>query len=787
MKRTFKNNNGSTLILVIIAISFIVILSTLILSLTVTNLQISQVNYDSIDNFNKTENVMNELHSGLEKLSSDCMYKAYDYLLLHYSEIAQDPDKSLKGEFDAKYIQALVKELTGETYDSSVAAYYYLPQLMKSFLITVSNPNDVFLYNDTDRSTNLLTIKLDTSDESKTNYVILKNIKVKYINSIGYETSITTDIKLDVPNLNFNTFNIYPEFTKYTLIADQGLQAQGASGMNIDGNIYTGADGIKVDGSNVITPDANSSTGYNLRINGNYMITRGDISVFNYAKLFIGNASPMNIWAENITTGGNSSDETSYLNINGNIKVADDLMLKARNSQVIIKGNYHGFNYNKTNNVDGDITDPVDSKYSSSILINGINSSLDMSGVNSLIVKGRAFISRQSEKDSAAGTGGSSDIMTGESVAVKSNQAAYLVPNTYIWCGHNPITQAELTAKPSGTSEVDLSTAPDDLKSLLTLRGYTEYYYQISGMTIKYYYFEFKDQQSANTYFRNYVSDSSGKAELEKNADPYLVDTGIGIHLSANLLSVANALTFYTGTHSTLHNPSLGILDNTNENLKAMLKDSIKTAYEYKSLQLSLQPVSNHMAGTDFRLEKTESPLFQTLMKFKGKDTPEPSDDKSKIEEEAFMGNSFGFLDKNGMKIKTIPFTIGSDSCSVTIVYNPGNTFSLLRDMDTNNKGILVATGDVKVDKDYEGLVISGGTIFMMNNNITMKANPSLVQQIFSYALQMEGSVWSSDPSKKFTQYFSAYYNSSSENTENIERVDISRYITYENWSKNAD
>lgn len=781
MRRLIRNNNGSTLILVIIVISFVVILSSLILSLTVTNIQLNQVDYGSADNFNKTENVMNELHTGLEKLSSNCMYESYNYLLLHYSEIAQDPNKSFKGEFDTIYIQALVKELTGETYNPSTAAYYYLPQLMKSFLITVSNPDDVFLYNNMDRSTNLLKVNLDTSNVSKINSVLLKNIKVKYINNMGYETSITTDIKLEAPNLNFNSVNIYPEFTKYALIADQGLQAQGATGMNIDGNLYTGVEGIKVDGSNVITPNSNTPTGYNLRINGNNLITRGDISVIHYAKLFIGTTSPMNIWAENITTNDNLSDETPYLNINGNIKVADDLMLKSKNSQVIIKGTYHGFNYNKTNNIDDDATDPVDS---SSILINGLNSSLDMSGVNSLIIKGRAFISRQSEN---AGTGGSNDIMTGESVAVKSDQAAYLVPNTYIWCGHNPITQAELASKPADTSEVDFSSAPADLKNLLTAKGYTEYYYQLSGMTIKYYYLEFKDQQSANTYFSKYAGNTAEKAELEKNADNYLVNTGIGVRLSSNLLSVANALTFDNGNHSTLHNPTFGKLDNTNENLKTMLKDSIKTAFEYKALQLSLQPMSSNLSGTNFRLDKYKLPLFHTLMKFKGKDTPETSDDISKIEEEASIGNSFGFIDKSGMKIKTIPLTIGSDHCSVCIVHNPGITFSMLQDMDINNKGILVATGDVKVDKDYEGLIISGGTISMVNNNTILKANPSLVQQIFSYALQMERTSWSSDSTKKFTQYFSAYDDEASENTVNIDQVDISKYITYENWCKNAD
>lgn len=788
MRRFIRNNNGSTLLLVIIAMCFIVILSTLILSLTVTNIAMKQVDYESKENFNQTENVINELHTGLEKVSSDSMYQAYNYLLLHYSEIAQDTSKSFKNEFDTQYIKALVKELTGVTYDPTVITpYYYLPEKLKSYLITASNPDDVILYTNTDKTTNTIKINLDITDSKQINSVIVKNIKVKYIDSHGYETTITTDIKLESPDLNFDKVSVYPEFTKYALIADKKLLVQGGIGMNIIGNIYTGSEGIQVDATNVTTPDISTPTGYNLNINGNTLISRGDITVSNYGKLFIGNASTMNIWAENIATGNNTSDYTSYLNINGNVKVADDLMLKAKNSQVIISGNYQGFNFNKTNTIDGDASDRVDSKYSSAILMNGLNSSLDMSAVTSLIVKGRAFISRQSEKDSAVGSGGGNDIMTGESVALKSNQTAYFVPNEYIWCSHNPTTKAELDTMSPGTKEVDLSTAPVSLKNLLTVRGYTEYYYQLSGMTIKYYYLEFKDQQSANTYFSNYVDDSVNKTYLDKNAKNYLVVTGIGVKLSSNLLAAANALTFHNGSTSTIRKPTLGQLSNSNANLSVMLNDSIKTAYEYKALQLGLLPTTNLTVGSGFRFDKNDAPLFQTLIKYNGKETPDPSDDISMIEKEASIGTADGFQDMGGIKVKSIPVTIGSDSCFVDIVYNPGSVFSINSYMGLNPKGILVATGDVNVNTNFEGMIICGGKIMMSNNDVTVKSNPTMVQKIFSYALTMEHTSWLNDSTKKFTHYFNEYSDEAAGKAENIDQVDISQYITYENWAKNAE
>lgn len=788
MKRLIKNNNGSTLLLVIIAMAFIGILGSLILSLTMTNIQMKQVDFQAKVNFNETETVLHELQTGLEKLSSECMYKAYNYLLLHYSDITKDSTKSLKSEFDTQYINALVKQLSGSDYNPlALTPYYYMPSLLKSYLITSTNPDDAVLYDDADRTTNFLKVNLDTTNVESINSVVLKAVKIKYLDSAtGYETFITTDINLESPNLNFDSASIYPEFTKYALIADKQVNAQNGTGMSINGNIYAGDGGILVDATNVTTPDPSNPNGFNLKINGSTLITRGDITSTNYAKLFIGNESTMNIWAENIVTLNNISAYSTYLNIKGNIKVADDLMLKAKNSQVVISGNYHGFNFNRTNTIDEDTTNRVDSKYSSAIFINGLNSSLDMSGVNNLIVKGRAFVSRKSEITSGVGSGGSNDIMTGESVAVKSNQTAYFVPNEYIWCGHNPITQTELDAKPVGTNEIDFSTAPADLRNLLTLKGYTEYYYQISGMTIKYYYLEFKDQESANTYFSNYASIASNKAKLENNAKNYLVDTGIGVKLSPNLLLAANALTFDTGSNSNLHKPTLGKLDDSNNNLKVMLNDSIRTAYEYRALQLGLIPTST-LPAADFRLMKAEHPLFKTILKHKDNGTIDVSDDYSVISEEANIGTSKGFIDAGGLKRKEIPITIGSNTYHIFMVDNPGAAFLLSTNIGLHNKGIIVATGDVVVNANYEGMIIAGGTIHMASNSVSVTSNPSLVQEIFSNALQMERTSWSSDATKRFTHYFTEYSNESAGVAENIDQVDISSYITYENWKKNLE
>ncbi len=814
MRQFGKNNKGSNLLLVIIAILFIGILGSLILALTMTNIRMKQVDYQAKENFYQTETVINELQAGLEGISSQCMYEAYDYLLLHYSEILQNPSTSLKAEFDRHYIENLVPALCGSSvsYDPLGGTYYYQPSRLKSFLNSNLQPkkDSIILYPDTPyldpaKNTNILAVSLDTADPDKVSSVTLKNVKVSFVDTQGFETRITTDIKLEVPSLNFEYAGIYPEFTKYAIIADEQLLTEGGTGMRIDGNIYAGIGGIEVNATNVTVPDINNAAnGYNLKITGDTLITRGDLTVKDDAKLFIGdsaNLKKVSIWAENIKTTGNSAGvQSSYLNINGNCMVSDDLMLGAKRSDVIISGSYFGYSYSKTNTKIDDnnkIKTEVNSNYSSAILINGINSSLNMIDVKSLMLAGRAFISRKNE----AGKTVVDDIMTGESISVKSNQLAYLVPDEYLpWLGHNPVMRSEVDALPSGAKTVDIPVVPGTISDLLTAAQFVEYHYLMGGtVPMVYYYLEFKNQACANQYFREYYSHGENQAKIKENAESYLY--GDGIRLSGALLLSANALkTSADGLVLTG-----GVLANPDLPHESLLRDSIRSAKEYKSRQLCLVPVSAAGNAGDFRLDKASSPLFQTIISQYDNGTPAvPGDDMSVIEWETRDDGAAavnGFAKYNGNYFKRVPIDINRDNTindldySVYIIRNDSkiNASDIITATSGPDlqKGIIIATGDIDFDKSYKGLIISDKTIKLMSNGISIGSSPEIVQDIFSYALEKETLApveggWLGLDAKRFTHYFADYSKVDTNEAENIDQVDISRYITYENWKKNV-
>ena len=79
---------------------------------------------------------------------------------------------------------------------------------------------------------------------------------------------------------------------------------------------------------------------------------------------------------------------------------------------------------------------------SSAITINGKSTTLDMSGLERLLLAGKNYIASKALSTSRA-SGNSTDVLTGESVTVKGTQLAYLVPDSLLGTAqkdyHNPM------------------------------------------------------------------------------------------------------------------------------------------------------------------------------------------------------------------------------------------------------------------------------------------------------------------------------------------------------------
>ena len=209
------------------------------------------------------------------------------------------------------------------------------------------------------------------------------------------------------------------------------------------------------------------------------VIVPGTIAVMDTAELTIFGSQGVSpeVWTDNVVLGGKSDIDTtgayngSQLYVSGNLYVRDDTEINARGSKFTLMGSYFGYG-NSTSKDSRVFVPTVDlinfavttTTYegttavtttenrghynSSSIVINGESSTLDLSKASSLYLAGRAYIELSKKVDSSASTetvytetysfepvytttdnktNYIRDYKTGESISVKSNQLMYNV------------------------------------------------------------------------------------------------------------------------------------------------------------------------------------------------------------------------------------------------------------------------------------------------------------------------------------------------------------------------
>ena len=191
---------------------------------------------------------------------------------------------------------------------------------------------------------------------------------------------------------------------------------------------------------------------------------------------------------------------------------------------------------------------------------------------------------------------------------------------------------------------------------------------------------------------------------------------------------------------------------------------SAKLAIKYKALQLSLKDSDPSISAANVRItkstgeiDKNQSPLIDTLI-----DCAAMS---------AAVDNHKSGTDEYYIAYKE-PISGSTDNTGVVLAKN---TSSLNTNTIGISQGLIVATGDVYVTKNFRGLIISGGKI-TFGSGVTVTSDKMLVADLFKKDME------SSSPA--FSQFFKEC--SVGSVTDHISgNVDINTYLTYENWKKN--
>lgn len=773
IKRIKNDNRGSAIVLVIVALAMVGILAVTIMWMSMTNYNMKATDKGNKQGFYTSETVLEQIKAGLEEDASWAAARAYAYILTKDYSATSMADRDY--EFKKEYQNYFVKKVA----DSTDTSKYNLSHL-HAFIDPAAGVQLGSV------SAGTLTIKQLSSTSGckfvhsySSDLMKLEGIHLEYtdVDSVGgeYVSKIDTDIIIMVPDVSFTQTAILPNVFEYALIADTEItNTIVGAGDAINGNFYAGDKGI-----NLLN---------NLTVSGaNMMISKGDVKIGTdplskpYTKLVLrGEPGGANseLWANDITLGKGTEFNANKIDA----YIADDLSLSGKKAKVVMTGSGSYYGYGNSDS---------EAAKSSALVINGIGSEVDMDSLSKVVLLGRTFISVPSV-DAVTLSANTKDFAMGESLAVKGEQVAFLVPDiclSYVDTisndvvpMSNPYIKSLYPADKDGDGtpdhriEVNLSS----LSSYVSMNGFSPVY--PAGSDLAYIYMQMSGDR-ANEYYKTYY-----KNNLDKLDNYFLVYAGTGkIELPAgsNVSADANFLTALKDDSTVV---SGNIVKNKNSQLyianlesgvDAGRSDEMNNEYTTKKEYLCAKLVKQGLSPTELA-----NKLYDNLI---------------------LSDNVISLIDLNDRVNHTrVDFTAnsgGSDYKAVFAKNDPtANTPFPYNDPSIK---VLVVDGDVEVNADFTGLMIASGTVKINGGHtITSIVNADTTQmQALKDVLQKKETKWykpslsagaiETEEERSALQYFrdgSGYdldgLQNNGSSTVSNNSVDFAEIVKFNNWVK---
>lgn len=739
----------------------VMIMVTLLLTMALVNFRMKSTNLGSQKNFYTAEMALEEIRLGLADDLGEAMSVAYIDTVQKYNELdAQEREAN----FRAILLQQL-KTAIGYQEDGS-----YSLEHLSSFLKTTEYNEETGVGAQLDSEGNHVNI----TEEG----VTLKNIALSFWGEKGYVTEIKTDMKLEYPAINFAQSSQMPDLTQYALVASNHLEVADGISLQIQGNAYLGANATDISQAFVtVLPNANS--------NERGLLISGDrIKVEAASNLKI---SDMELWANRLVV-----DSSSLKAQNVAVYLKDDFVLSnslLSSTKAVVDGEFYGYGSIETAALaDAVATDEEQreeiqknpANYSSSIIINGIRSSLDLSGLDVMKISGNSYINGTEYQETYQNYGmNEQDVMMGESLSIRSDQLAYLVPAECIAPdaengGTNPMPITQYSALQTELMKtygeggadylVDLDCQTKKYGTSLKNAGVDGWQIeaqQVSGIgSLVYVFLKFDSISHANAFFRNYY-DQSEQAKLGQILNLY---DGEGIRLPQEVLNeTANSNFYFNGNVLASDTASLYVPDTlrntTAEQLDSLRAEEIEEQDIYAALNIKLRKEYEDLTETEKGNTVYEN-LVKSLVSAENADYT------------IGVGSVRSFTKDTGETaiVANGDFVLNTQN-TATIVNKPNATIS-----------VVIASGDITVEQDFTGMLIAGGTIYVKNS-----AKISADAQSAKLALTAKDSngIYASDYLVNGECYRLGKDVSESEvNATDTGIVSTADYVTYENWSR---
>lgn len=671
----FKNNKGSALMTVVCIMALLSIIGSMLLVKTTNNRDLKEQEKKAQDAFYKADSSSMEFASALDSIAQDAIKKAFSDLMISYTKY---PDTAARGaRFGLVFTDYLKNKLTEGT---------TAEEILKNALGVTAL--DVTVNFDSSK----VTTDASVMAGKMTDKIILHDVLFSYKDADGHVTKVTTDINIDakIPNIERGMLaGTCAEFYDFALITGGKLynKQKSTNTQKITGNVFVEKDLSLGFGSSKISFEKCDK----FLVKGNIDL-KGSVDVtFNNSD--ITSANGKGIWAKNIQL-----DASKLTGTKTSFYVSDDLVLSGKNTVFTSNGEeYVGYS--------GGSADETSEK-SSAITINYAKDiTLDLSAMNSLILRGSSYIQ---DKVWAKGSSDASNllgILQGESVAYKDMQAMYLVPSECSPFGQNPVlldmynehgafTQDEL----DNILNFDLNEIYESSHHYLSAyldadKPFVTRYVILDGGSTEfvYLYLNFQNATAANQFYVDYLSTKRGLKIKEQIMN--LNDTGKSkIALAKNNYTLANMFEFNKNDDNVITT-----IGSDASNFSVMSNKSRTTAQQYTGL------------FSFFRLD------YNTTI-------PDGYDVISEAVLSDTITNNLTALGETSLDRKV---TCKGGDC--WFVVRSGNTKTSNLSTYNGKKGIILIDGDVEFDNGFkfEGLILSRGNADI--NNMEIQANKDVV------------------------------------------------------------
>ncbi len=822
-------NKGSAMVVVIIAMAFIGILASVLMYMSLLNYQMKVNNLKAKDNFYSAETVLDEIRVGMQEDVSASIGDAYQNILLNYATSTMDEKQvQLRYEFLSKMQESYGIEQSANVYVPDI----YTPVKMLSFLsdevaertrLTVTyaiddthqveygmhreadgtvvggrttdgvlRPEDARTIWDPSVGAIDASLSLDEIPHGNmklyTDGLAYCNLKVTYTDASGYVSVIQTDLRVKMPDMEFAQSVSLPALTSFSLIANNTLQVLPTNVNDVTNNEIAGSFfakqlivGSKVTGEGENVKLALQEVDEDSADEGKRMVVAEDLYLGEGTGLTADNYGEL--WTGSISMHGSAANgSTSEIDFAGsNVYVAGDLTITGDKNSFKAgtlageeyTGRYIGFG------------DGQDGTESSAIVVNGTETELDLSKLKNLSLAGNTYIALSSAQDLLDdsdfyrnSTENRKDILMGQSIAVKSDQLAYLVPAECIGIQDgksvlsqvsNPVTleQYRDLINKEGVTKVGLNIACDtlggnDLAHYGIAEGNIQTYFKRvnSKITLVYFYVAFDkdsdvDREHANQYFQDYYR--VNKDTMDAYAKLYtnniqIRDQAAGayiMHLAGNVVQTTE-----DGKSRQIHNATLSS-DEANSGYQALLAvDRTK----FQALCKKMIDVYEQLGSSE-----KDNDIFTNLV------------EKGTIQ--GYLGAVNGSMTLTpAQKAEAIYFGEADAEDKAVIVNSDYNYTGTGAD---KFNGLIIATGNVTVSKDFKGTILAGGNITLLKD-VKVQPDREAVLHALTYSAEVD------DVEYHVTDFLKGgegYLRGDSKVYMDSE-IRLGDLIVYENWQK---